>query len=254
MVQSILIKRWYKFFFSFLFKMIIITVICILFRLFVFEIYYIPSSSMESTLKKGDYILVSKLHYGPRLPRNIMEIPIINIFANSFISNKRKKELIQSEKPYHRINLFTNVKKDDVIVFNTPIYLSGFSVKRCSKVPSDTLSNFFNSKIRFSSKLFISSDSIGNIIIPWKGMQSFDNVILGKDYIDRGANDSLIKDHLFKFDYFYVLGDNANFSTDSRSWGLIQDDHVVGKALCILFSKDEEKDKVRWSRIFKSID
>ena len=247
-------KRWFKFFRSFFLKLFIITIICILIRLFIFEIYYIPSSSMENTLKKGDYILVSKLHYGPRLPRNIMEIPIINIFANNFISDKRVKELTQSGKPYNRVKLFNTVKEGDVIVFNTPFYQTGFSVKRCFKAPSDTLSNFLNSKIRFSNQLFISSDSIGNILIPWKGMKNCNNIIVGKDFIhERGINDSLIEKFHFKYDYYYVLGDNANSSTDSRSWGLIQDDHIVGKAIYILFSKDEKKEKVRWSRMFKRI-
>lgn len=65
--------------------------------------------------------------------------------------------------------------------------------------------------------------------------------------------DSLpVKDSVFLHTYYFVAGDNAPASTDSRQWGLLQEDYIIGKAVCILFSIDNEK---RWrkERFFRKL-
>lgn len=58
--------------------------------------------------------------------------------------------------------------------------------------------------------------------------------------------------YTFKMNYYWLMGDNRQNSADSRFWGFVPDDHIVGKAVLIWFSKDPETG-IRWNRIFKGI-
>lgn len=88
-------------------------------RVFIFEPFSILSSSMEKTLQIGDYIFVSKLPYGPRLPITPVSLP----FAHNNISGAhsyRKSYLEDIHFPYRRLNGFSKPKRGDIIVFNFP--------------------------------------------------------------------------------------------------------------------------------------
>jgi signal peptidase I len=59
-------------------------------------------------------------------------------------------------------------------------------------------------------------------------------------------------------DYYWMMGDNRHNSQDSRFWGFVPEDHIVGKAVFIWMSLDPNKDwfdlgKIRWSRLFSII-
>ena len=248
-------------FFSLIVKLLMIITVCIILRLFVFEIFYIPSSSMESTLTRGDYVLISKLEYGPRLPRSIVESPWINLLAHHLLPKEYIMNLIHSHKPYKRIRSLSNAKRGDIIVFNIPTYQRHFGIKRCAGVPGDTINSLPNQEYLISNNVFIKSDSLGNFIIPRKGK----TVISNKDfklnsklimYPKKGRDEVERSSYRLKHDYYYMLGDNPQHSTDSRTWGLLQEDHIVGKAIYILYSRDENKSTInatRWERIFKPL-
>lgn len=57
-------------------------------------------------------------------------------------------------------------------------------------------------------------------------------------------------------DYFWMMGDNRHNSADSRYWGFVPEDHIVGKAYFIWLSLDKDKSflgKIRWNRLFRFI-
>ncbi len=93
--------------------------IAVFIRIFMFGAYSISSSSMEKTLLVGDYILVSKLKYGPRLPITPLTIP----FTHNTLpfSKKTKNSFLTSKQfPYRRLNGISKIKRFDVVVFNYP--------------------------------------------------------------------------------------------------------------------------------------
>ena len=76
----------------------------------------------------------------------------------------------------------------------------------------------------------------------------------GKIYINGKPADS----YTFKMDYFWMMGDNRDNSADSRFWGFVPEDHIVGKPIFIWLSLDPDRGwfdgKIRWSRLFKFVD
>ena len=75
----------------------------------------------------------------------------------------------------------------------------------------------------------------------------------GKIFINGVETDS----YTFKMDYYWMMGDNRHNSADSRCWGFVPEDHIVGKALFVWLSLDKDRDwfdgKVRWKRMFRSV-
>ncbi len=117
-----------------------------LIRTFFIEGYVIPSGSMESSLLTGDYIFVSKIHYGARTPITPVSFPFAHNTLPKFnvVSYWRGLQL-----PYFRLPGLTTVKRGDVVVFNypmdadSPLYRpvdkrENF-IKRCQGIPGDTI-------------------------------------------------------------------------------------------------------------------
>ena len=327
-------------------------------RVFLFEVYNIPSGSMRETLLPGDKIIVNKLVYGPELPGSLHEVPWLNIFASENIDDKQ----VESQ----RLRGLDSIRRNDVLVFDHP-QQNNVYVKRCVGLPGEQIkvqkdkliingarkvnpgnvlheyriysSRFteFNKlaekkelrvfylgdsiryvnisgavkkelmksspvdslklmterlKKRCYSKMthdneilfsktaqsrFFSSDSsqkrqwsgfhFGPLYIPEKGGSiqiNKHNIKIYKDVIEEHEGHTVnIKDekiyinqkqrsnYKFEQDYYFMLGDNRCNSMDSRSWGFVPKDHIIGKATSVLFSNTNGK--LQWKRIMKKI-
>ena len=117
-------------------------------------------------------------------------------------------------------------------------------------------------------------DNFGPLYIPKKGdviKLTLDNLPLYRRCIEAYEGNSLqvsndgkiiinnqpADSYTFRMDYFFMMGDSRHNSADSRFWGFVPEDHIVGKALFVWFSTDKDKSfpaSIRWSRIFKGID
>ena len=112
-----------------------------------------------------------------------------------------------------------------------------------------------------------SVDNFGPVTIPAKGLTiqlTADNLPLYRRAIEFFEGNSLeLRDgkiiingqastsYTFKMDYYWMMGDNRHNSADSRYWGFVPENHIVGRASMVVFSRDQDQRKTRWNRIFK---
>ena len=326
-------------------------------RWLVLEAFTIPSSSMEQTLLTGDFIFVSKLHYGARTPKTPLQIPLTHqTIGNTGIPSYM--DWIQL--PQYRLPGFSHVKRGDQVVFNYPMQLDKpvdlrtYYIKRCVGLPGDVLriddaqvyvndmpqpqypglqyryylkttttlqERFFRQyairesmpvpagylvyttpdtvkkleklasiqkvhrivmpKGTVDAQIYPSSevcpwnaDHFGPTTVPAKGMTipidaqtlaQYERVITYHEgYRDvQVDNDQLwldgqqVKSYTFRQDYYFMMGDNRHNSEDTRFWSFVPQDHIVGKAVFILFSLDPDKrflSKIRWDRMVQLVD
>ncbi|WP_194777789.1 signal peptidase I [Pararhodonellum marinum] len=106
------------------------------------EPFTIPTASMEKSLLVGDFLFVSKMHYGTRTPKTILQVPLTHqkIWGTELSSYSSAIEL-----PYFRLPGFSKIKRNDVVVFNFPtefehpVDLKTNYIKRAVGVPGDVL-------------------------------------------------------------------------------------------------------------------
>lgn len=131
-------------------------VAALIIRTFLFEAYTIPSSSMEKSLLVGDYLVVSKIGYGPRVPNTPLAFPFVH---HTLPWSKTAKSYIEKPQlPYKRLPGTTDIKRNDPIVFNFPA--------------GDTVSEVYQSNVTFyqlcryfgRDKVMSDKKQFGNII------------------------------------------------------------------------------------------
>ncbi|MBQ4127615.1 MAG: signal peptidase I [Alistipes sp.] len=94
------------------------TVVATLIHIFIFQMYVIPSSSMEKSLLVGDYLYVSKVTYGPQMPNTPLSFPFVH---HTMPMSQTKKSFSEAIKwPYHRLKGLRKIERGDVVVFNFP--------------------------------------------------------------------------------------------------------------------------------------
>lgn len=102
---------WLDWLDALIFAVIVVTFI----NMFFVQSYMIPTSSMEKTLMTGDYLFVGKLAYGPKVAQRPLSIPFVH---NTIMGRKSYSDLIKID--YRRLAGFTDVKRDDRVVFGFP--------------------------------------------------------------------------------------------------------------------------------------
>lgn len=116
----------------------IITILSIILltRIFLLEFYKVTSASMERTIISGNWIIASKISYGPRLPRNLDEVPF-GIFFKVLFNIKNKKKWDNAN--YTRFPGLTKVRRNDILLFRNPSNLTESFIKRCVGMPGDSI-------------------------------------------------------------------------------------------------------------------
>lgn len=330
-----------------------------LFRWATFEAYAIPSSSMEKSLLVGDYLFVSKLHYGPRTPITPLQLPLTHqkIWGTGLASYTDALEL-----PAFRLPGFSEIQHNDPVVFNFPAEeghpadLKTHYIKRCVGLAGDSVAvrggqvyvngsaagnpadmqysywlatdrmlneNFFRSRniseafpaqggyVVYTSpakakalaaldfikearllqaqpgqaeagvfpqvpgKYNWSKDNFGPLYVPKAGatvaitpqsLPLYEKVILEYEHNDNAEirdgklfiDGTEAKQYTFKQNYYFMMGDNRHNSLDSRYWGYVPEDHIVGKAVFVWMSLDPAGEgllqSIRWNRLLQVIE
>ena len=198
-------------------------------RIFAVQAFKIPTESMENTLLAGDFILVNKLIYGARTPDSL---PLLDVTL-----------------PTITLPAFGDPKPGDVIVFRSPKNPSTEFVKRCVAVSGQTVEivdkDVFVDGEKFDDKFDVTTAKFEDpYIIPKsdRDINIFPNQSMG--------NKDNYGPIVVPSDAFFVMGDNRDNSSDSRFWGFVPRDHLVGKAFVVYWSVDPGSLIMpRWSRI-----
>ena len=320
-------SKSYKAVYEWVNAIIFATVVASLVHIFFFQMYVIPSSSMEKSLLVGDYLYVSKVAYGPQMPNTPVAFPFVH---HTMPFSKTKKSFSESVKwPYHRLKGLGRIERNDVVVFNFPAgdtvllerqdvsyydvlrqYQQTFGhqagrerlmqeytvitrpvdkrenyIKRCIGLPGDSIrieetAVYVNGKPQEPVAVFPqdrryawNQDNYGPIWIPQAGTAvalTADNLPLYRRIIETYEGNDLRVDeegkifingeqtdtYTFRMNYYWMMGDNRHNSADSRFWGFVPEDHIVGKASFIWLSLDPEKSfpaNIRWNRMFTKV-
>jgi len=215
-------------------------------RIFVIQAFRIPTGSMKDTLLIGDFLLVNKFIYGVRTPDRI---PLINVNI-----------------PYFRLPAFKNPKPGDIIVFKYPLDEKLDYIKRCMAIEGQTIEvrkgivyidgnpegKYELVKRKYDSKA-------GEYIQYYKITKNNGKVYTIRRYervnkeLENFGPVKVPKGKLF------AMGDNRDNSSDSRVWGFVPRENIVGQALIIYFSWDADAPlyklykKIRTDRLAKLI-
>ncbi len=187
-------------------QLLLMVVMFFLIRATVVEAYKIPSASMENSLLVGDFIITEKVSYGGEIPLLGVDIPG-----------------------------FREPKRGDVIVFKYPGDGQTAYIKRCVGLAEDTI-EIVDKKLYINSEPFDPAPHPKFIDTTQAGTQR----VLPRRY-GHGSRDNFGPFEVPEGQYF-MMGDNRDNSSDSRFWGPVTDDLIVGRAVLIHFSWDNNAD------------
>ena len=127
---------------SFIFAIVIATIV----HNYFLQPFVIPTGSLEKTLRVGDFLLVSKFHYGARIPSTVITLPMVH---DTIPILKTRSYLKSPQLPYIRIPGFQEIKNNDIVVFNWPAdTVRRFFVKEKGVIkPRDKKSNYVKREI-----------------------------------------------------------------------------------------------------------
>ena len=183
-------------------------------RSFLFEPYQVPTGSMIPTIKIGDFILVNKFAYGLRLP--VLGTKIFDV---------------------------GEPQRGEIMVFIPP-HVNQYFIKRVIGLPGDTI-RYENQRLSVNGELvaeeFVSSVSVDTGIGPLDGVlnsATYNGVTHAIQHIP-GVNSSRGRSSwIVPAGHYFMIGDNRENSADSRVWGAVPEENIVGKAIAIWLHKD----------------
>jgi len=224
--QGVKHKSFYK---EWIEPFLIAAVVALFIRQFVVEAFKIPSGSMIPTLDIGDHLLVNKFIYGPRIP-------------------------------FTDIRIFTwkEPKRGEIIVFKYPENESKNFIKRIVGLPGD--------KIEIKKGILFINDQPVQVIA--QGVFTEKEQADASSYYEKPKlleeqlgvvkhNILYLRDQsnydfppkLVPAESVFVMGDNRDNSQDSRVWGFVKYEKIIGRALIIYWSWDGDDRWLRWERI-----
>jgi len=213
----------------------------LLLRSFLVEPFRIPSGSMMPTLLVGDFILVNKFTYGIRLP-------VLN------------KKIIEMGEP----------KRGDVIVFRYPLNPGIDYIKRVVGLPGDTL--YYQDKVLYINGKAMPQTRVGiytgvgsgaretGAIKNLENLDGVEHSILIHPMapnLPMGCNVLRNGPVTIPAGHYFAMGDNRDNSNDSRCWGFVPEENLVGKAFGIWMNWDTGLNSfppIAWERIGRGID
>lgn len=272
--------------------LVLIFILILILKAFVIDALKIPTGSMKDTLLEGDFILVNKMAYSISTP---YQIPIIgNRLSKTELYSFGKPELndvVAFEMPSQfydpasenysiLVKRIIGLPGDTIQIIDQEIFINGKKLRN----PSFIHVNLSESKSENGNKELFpydgkwTADNYGPVIIPKKGMTvelNPKNIMLWQnainiDFIEKvmsiegtviNLKGKPLREYTFEKDYYFVLGDNRMNSVDSRYFGHIPEEWIIGKAFMIYWSQlpvqsngiSEYYNSIRFSRIIQSI-
>ena len=206
-------------------SMLVIGLFAVVIRSFIIAPFVIPSSSMVPTLLVGDYLFVSRYNYGLRIPFTDIQF------------------------------LASPAKRGDIAVFDYPEDRSKDYIKRIVGIPGDKIEYIENSLYINGKKMPLKADGMFTYFMGDKSSDvsgkyieklfDVEHSVLRKSYSIRDGSWVVPEGH------YFMMGDNRNNSRDSRFWGFVPQEYLVGKAVVIWWSWDAASGSIRWDRLGK---
>jgi signal peptidase I len=270
-------------------KTVLLTLfVALVLKSFVVEAFRIPSSSMENTLQVGDFLLVNKLAYGIRSPRYVplTNLAVPTFFIPAFKSVRRGDVLVfefpgafeeaEHQEHVNYIKRCVGLPGDVVEIRGARVLVNGQEMlfPRSAKAYGRASSSWHSRSRLFPRGAGFSEDEYGPLVVPkrgdvielnattlrlWRGLIQREGHTVGRDpngaiLIDGKAATS----YTVERNHYFVMGDNRYNSLDSRYWGFVPEQNLIGEALFVYWSWDpdvsvknvvEKIRTIRWSRI-----
>jgi signal peptidase I len=272
------------------FKTLLLTLlVAFVLKIFVVEAFRIPSGSMENTLLVGDFLITNKLAYGIKTPRYL---PFTNVSIPSFrvplFRDVRHGDVVVFEFPGKRsgdvpagpeyfIKRCIGLPGDTIAIRSSYVMVNGREVLLPTHAKSAVMPGTSTSDVQGPGQRkgrVIDGNNFGPVIVPKKGdiiPLTSATAAQWKEFIERehhrvetSSGGGMIIDgmettqYTVEHDYYFMLGDNRGNSLDSRFWGFVPDEYILGEALFLYWSRDTERTfseasdqpaVIRWSRI-----